>query len=104
MLISESNNPSVITFTVVVEERCLSNRICQPTKCRKCPINTYSNGGKNAKCLKCPYDNPVTNGLHNGSMWGYDEEKGFAEREFTRDIYFSLTNNLPIMKLRLLVL
>ena len=29
----------------------------------------------------------MTNGLHNGSMWGYDEERGFAEREFTRDIY-----------------
>ena len=36
--------------------------ICKPRKCNKCPVNTYSSGGKNAKCVKCPKDKPVTNG------------------------------------------
>ena len=43
-------------------------------------------------------DNPVTNGLHNGSMWGYDEERGLAEREFTRDIYLIFQDyQMPIV-------
>ena len=27
---------------------------CKPRKCNKCPVNTYSSGGKNAKCCKMP--------------------------------------------------
>jgi len=64
------NYPRVLKYTLNLDtnnlqyKKCTEDEtcICQPIKCRKCPINTYSNGGKNAKCLKCPYDNPVTNG------------------------------------------
>ena len=40
----------------------ITNVFNKPRKCNKCPVNTYSSGGKNAKCLKCPKDKPVTNG------------------------------------------
>ena len=34
--------------------------ICADTECTPCPRNYYSNGGMDARCIKCPSDRPYT--------------------------------------------
>ena len=34
--------------------------ICKTKTCTKCPRNTYSKGGTNPACTKCPSDRPYT--------------------------------------------